>query len=168
MGCLSERYYNELKKEIPEVDEYYGVNKFQNILSSIGVEYKHELIGERLLSTPSHYAYLKISEGCNRKCSFCAIPMIRGKHISKTIENLVSEATLLAENGVKELIIIAQDITYYGIDIYKTRRLSLLLEKLSEINGIEWIRLQYAYPKNFPLDVLKIMNENKKICKYID
>ncbi|NTW31385.1 MAG: 30S ribosomal protein S12 methylthiotransferase RimO [Bacteroidetes bacterium] len=168
MGCLSERYYNELKKDIPEVDEYFGVNKLQNILSFLGEEYKHELVGERLLTTPSHYAYLKISEGCNRKCSFCAIPIIRGKYVSKTIDDLSSEASLLAEKGVKELILIAQDLTYYGADLYKKKKLALLLEKLSEIKGIEWIRLQYAYPTDFPADVLKIMNENEKICKYLD
>ena len=167
-GCLSERYYEDLKKEIPEVDAYFGVNKFHEIIEYLGREYKYELIGERLLTTPSHYAYLKISEGCNRKCSFCVIPLIRGKHISKPIEEILKEASLLAKKGVKELILIAQDLTYYGIDLYQKRKLAFLLEKLSEIEGIKWIRLQYAYPALFPMDVLKVMNERGNICKYLD
>ena len=168
MGCLSARYYEDLKKEIPEVDAYFGVNKFHEIIEYLGREYKNELIGERLLTTPSHYAYLKISEGCNRKCSFCVIPLIRGKHISRPVEEILKEALLLAEKGVKELILIAQDLTYYGIDLYQKRKLAFLLEKLSEIEGIKWIRLQYAYPALFPMDVLKVMNERGNICKYLD
>jgi ribosomal protein S12 methylthiotransferase len=167
-GCLSARYYEDLKKEIPEVDAFFGVNKFHEIIEYLGREYKYELIGERLLTTPSHYAYLKISEGCNHKCSFCAIPLIRGKHISKPIEEILKEAILLAEKGVKELILIAQDLTYYGIDLYQKRKLSFLLEKLSEIEDIKWIRLQYAYPALFPMDVLRVMNEHGNICKYLD
>lgn len=167
-GCLSARYYEDLKKEIPEVDAYFGVNKFHEIIEYLGREYKYELIGERLLTTPSHYAYLKISEGCDRKCSFCVIPLIRGKHISKPIEEILKEASLLAEKGVKELILIAQDLTYYGMDLYQKRKLAFLLAKLSEIEGIKWIRLQYAYPASFPMDVLKVMNERGNICKYLD
>ncbi len=154
-GCLSARYYEELKKEIPEVDAYFGVNDLKKILSSLDADYKKELLGERHLTTPQHYAYLKIAEGCDRKCSFCAIPLIRGKHVSKPVKEIINEASLLAEQGVKELVLIAQDLTYYGVDIYKKRKLASLLEKLSDIKNIEWIRLQYAYPAAFPMDVLK-------------
>jgi ribosomal protein S12 methylthiotransferase len=167
-GCLSARYYEELKKEIPEVDAYFGVNELKKILSSLDADYKKELLGERHLTTPSHYAYLKIAEGCDRKCSFCAIPLIRGKHISKPIKEIINEASLLAEQGVKELILIAQDLTYYGLDSYKKRKLASLLEKLSDIRSIEWIRLQYAYPAAFPMDVLKVMREHDNICNYLD
>ncbi len=167
-GCLSARYSDELKKEMPEVDAYFGVNDFDKILNFIGADFKHELLGERVLTTPSHYAYLKIAEGCDRKCSFCAIPFIRGKHISKPIEEIVKEATLLVNNGVKELILIAQDLTYYGIDIYKKRKLASLLEKLSDIKNVEWIRLQYSYPAAFPMTVLKVIRERENICKYLD
>jgi ribosomal protein S12 methylthiotransferase len=167
-GCLSARYYEELKKEIPEVDAYFGVNDLKKILKSLNVDYKKELLGERHLTTPSHYAYLKIAEGCDRKCSFCAIPLIRGKHVSKTIAQIVNEASLLADQGVKELVLIAQDLTYYGVDIYKKRKLATLLEKLSDVKNIEWIRLQYAYPAAFPMDVLKVMRERENICNYLD
>jgi ribosomal protein S12 methylthiotransferase len=167
-GCLSARYFDQLKKEIPEVDAYFGVNDFKGILSLIGSDFRHELLGERNITTPSHYAYLKIAEGCDRKCSFCAIPLIRGKHISKTVEELVKEATFLRDQGVKELILIAQDLTYYGVDIYKKRNLAFLLEKLSQLEGIEWIRLQYAYPAAFPDDILEAIRDHKNICKYLD
>jgi len=167
-GCLSARYFEELKKEIPEVDAYFGVNSFKEILAFIGKDLKYDLLDERILTTPNHYAYLKIAEGCDRSCSFCAIPLIRGKHISKPIENIVHEATLLADKGVKELILIAQDLTYYGVDIYKKRKLAHLLEKLAKVNNIEWIRLQYAYPAAFPMDVLKVINSHNNICKYLD
>ncbi|MGD0712500.1 MAG: 30S ribosomal protein S12 methylthiotransferase RimO [Bacteroidales bacterium] len=167
-GCLSARYYEELKKEIPEVDAYFGVNDLKKILSSLDADYKKELLGERYLTTPQHYAYLKIAEGCDRKCSFCAIPLIRGKHISKPIKEIINEASLLTEQGVKELVLIAQDLTYYGVDIYKKRKLASLLEKLSDIKNIEWIRLQYAYPAAFPMDVLNVIHERENICKYLD
>ena len=167
-GCLSERYKDDLKNEIPEVDEYFGVGELSKILNSVNVDYKKEIIGERELSTPSHYAYLKISEGCNRKCSFCAIPLIRGIHVSKPINEIIKETKLLAQKGVKEIIVIAQDTTYYGLDIYKKRELAKLLNKISEIDGIEWIRLQYAYPADFPVDVLDVIKSNSKICKYLD
>ena len=167
-GCLSERYKTELEAEITNVDAFYGVNDLQNILRSLGADYKRELIGERLLTTPSHYAYLKIAEGCNRPCSFCAIPLMRGKHLSKKINELVNEAEILAANGVKEIILIAQDLTYYGLDLYGKRCLDELLRRLSDVNGIEWIRLQYAYPSGFPMEVLNVMNERENICKYLD
>jgi ribosomal protein S12 methylthiotransferase len=167
-GCLSARYYEELKKEIPEVDAYFGVNDLKKLLSSLDADYKKELLGERHLTTPQHYAYLKIAEGCDRKCSFCAIPLIRGKHISKPIKEIINEASILAEQGVKELVLIAQDLTYYGVDIYKKRKLAPLLEKLSDIKNIEWIRLQYAYPAAFPMEVLKVMGEHENICNYLD
>ncbi len=167
-GCLSERYKTELEKEIPEVDLFFGLEAYQDILESIKPDYKKELTGERFLSTPKHYAYLKISEGCNNGCSFCAIPLIRGKHRSTPIETLVEEATNLANKGVKELIIIGQDTTYYGLDIYKKRTISKLLEELSKIEGIEWIRLLYTYPSNFPIDLLETIKCNPKICSYID
>jgi ribosomal protein S12 methylthiotransferase len=168
IGCLSERYADSLRNELPEVDKFFGVNNIKEIIESLGYNYKDKLIGERLLSTPPHYAYLKISEGCNRKCSFCAIPLIRGSYKSNPVEELVKEAALLAKNGVKELMLIAQDISYYGIDLYETPLLSYLVEKLSEINNIEWIRLHYAYPTGFPKDLLKVMRENPKVCKYLD
>ncbi len=167
-GCLSARYNDELKKEIPEVDAYFGVNNFKEILEYIGKDFRFDLMDERILTTPSHYAYLKIAEGCDRSCSFCAIPLIRGGHISKPPENIIHEATLLAENGVKELILIAQDLTYYGVDIFQKRALGSLLEELSKVKGIEWIRLQYAYPAAFPMDILKVINSKENICKYLD
>ncbi|MCX6230996.1 MAG: 30S ribosomal protein S12 methylthiotransferase RimO [Bacteroidetes bacterium] len=168
MGCLSQRYEKELKAEIPDVDAFYGVNDITALLQTLKVDFKKELLGERTLTTPKHYAYLKIAEGCNRNCSFCAIPLIRGKNISKPVEDLVAEAEWLASNGVKELILIAQDLTYYGMDLYKKRKLAELLEKLVAVKGIEWIRLHYAYPAAFPLDVLNVMAKYDKICKYID
>lgn len=167
-GCLSERYKPELTEEIPNVDAYFGTNDLQNLLSSVGADYKHELLGERLLTTPSHFSYFKIAEGCNRPCSFCAIPLMRGKHVSKSIDDLVKEAKHLAKNGTKELILIAQDLTYYGLDIYGKRNLGDLLRNLSDVDGIEWIRLQYAYPSGFPMDILDAMNERSNICKYLD
>ncbi len=168
MGCLSQRYKDELKKEMPEVDGYFGVNDISELLKTLNVDLKKELLGERLLTTPSHYAYLKIAEGCNRRCSFCAIPLIRGNNISKPIEDLVKEAEWLVSKGVKELILIAQDLTYYGMDIYKKRKLAELLEKLAQIKGLEWIRLHYTYPASFPIDVLKVMAKYDNICKYLD
>ncbi|HEY9533159.1 MAG TPA: 30S ribosomal protein S12 methylthiotransferase RimO [Mucilaginibacter sp.] len=167
-GCLSERYKPELEAEITNVDAYFGTNDLQNLLSSIGADYKHELIGERLLTTPSHFAYFKIAEGCNRPCSFCAIPLMRGKHLTTPIEDLVKDAQKLAKNGTKELILIAQDLTYYGLDLYGKRNLDELLRRLSDVNGIEWIRLQYAYPSGFPMEILDVMNERENICKYMD
>lgn len=167
-GCLSERYKPELEAEITNVDSFFGTNDLQNLLTSIGADYKHELLGERLLTTPSHFSYFKIAEGCNRPCSFCAIPLMRGKHVSKPIEDLVREAQFLAKNGTKELILIAQDLTYYGLDLYSKRNLADLLRNLSDVNGIEWIRLQYAYPSGFPMDILDVMNERENICKYLD
>lgn len=168
MGCLSQRYKDELIKEIPEVDGFYGVNDLNAILTDVNAPLRTELLGERMVTTPSHYAYLKISEGCDRKCSFCAIPQIRGKNISKPIGQLVSEAQFLAATGVKELILIAQDLTYYGIDLNGKRQLAELLEELSKVEGIEWIRLHYAFPTSFPLKVLDVMRENPKICRYLD
>jgi ribosomal protein S12 methylthiotransferase len=167
-GCLSERYKPELEAEITNVDSWFGTNDLQNLLHSVGADYKHELIGERLLTTPSHFAYFKIAEGCNRPCSFCAIPLMRGKHVSKPMDELVNEAKKLAKNGTKELILIAQDLTYYGLDIYGKRNLDDLLRRLSDVNGIEWIRLQYAYPSGFPMEILDAMNERDNICKYLD
>ena len=167
-GCLSERYKPELEAEITNVDAYFGTNDLQNLLTSIGADYKHELLGERLLTTPSHFSYFKIAEGCNRPCSFCAIPLMRGKHVSKPIEDLVKEAKFLAKNGTKELILIAQDLTYYGLDLYNKRNLADLLRNLSDVDGIEWIRLQYAYPSGFPMDILDVMNERSNICNYLD
>lgn len=167
-GCLSERYKPELEKEIPNVDQYFGTRDLPKLLKVLGADYKHELIGERIITTPSHYAYFKISEGCDRPCSFCAIPLMRGKHISRPIEELVKEAESLAAKGVKELMIIAQDSTYYGIDIYGKRKLAELLQRLSEVEGIDWLRLHYAFPSGFPEEVLDIMRENKKICNYLD
>src|ERR1700712_4878835 len=167
-GCLSERYKPELEAEITNVDAYFGTNDLQNLLSTLGANYRHELLGERLLTTPSHFAYFKIAEGCNRPCSFCAIPLMRGKHVTKPIEELVTEAQHLAKNGTKELILIAQDLTYYGLDLYGKRNLDDLLRRLSDVSGIEWIRLQYAYPSGFPMEILDVMNERDNICKYMD
>lgn len=167
-GCLSERYKPELQKEIPDVDSFFGTRQLPELLKSLGADYKHELLGERFLTTPAHYAYLKISEGCDRPCSFCAIPLMRGQHVSIPMENLVREAEVLASKGMRELILIAQDLTYYGLDIYKKRNLSDLLKMLSDVNGIEWIRLHYAFPSGFPMDVLDVMRERSNICKYLD
>ncbi len=167
-GCLSQRYKPELEKEIPNVDAYFGTNDLVRLLKTVGADYKHELVGERLLTTPAHFAYFKIAEGCNRPCSFCAIPLMRGTHISRPIEELVKEAKNLVNKGTKELILIAQDLTYYGLDIYNDRKLADLLKNLSDVEGLEWIRLQYAYPSQFPMDVLDVMNERDNICKYLD
>ncbi len=168
-GCLSQRYKDDLEKEIPEVDAYFGTLDLPFLLEELGADYQHELIGERtLLTTPQHYAYLKISEGCNRTCAFCAIPLMRGKHVSKSIEQLVLEAKNLVKNGVKEVILIAQELTYYGLDIYKEKALSKLLYALNEVEGLSWIRLHYAYPYQFPLDVLQAMNDCEKVCNYLD
>lgn len=167
-GCLSERYKPDLQKEIPNVDAYFGTRDLPQLLKTLGADYRHELVGERLQTTPKHYAYLKISEGCDRPCSFCAIPLMRGKHISKPIDQILTEAKNLAANGTKELLIIAQDSTYYGLDIYKERKLAELLSRLSDVEGIEWIRLHYAYPSGFPFEVLDVMSEKKNICNYID
>lgn len=167
-GCLSERYKPDLEKEIPDVDQYFGTTELPKLLKALGADYKHELIGDRLTTTPKHYAYLKIAEGCDRPCSFCAIPLMRGKHVSKTIEDLVAESEKLAKNGVKELILIAQDLTYYGLDIYKKRRLADLLLALKDVEGIEWIRLHYAFPTGFPQDVLDVIRDEEKLCNYID
>ena len=167
-GCLSERYRPDLEKEIPNVDQYFGTTDLPLLLKALGADYKHELLGERLTTTLKNYAYLKIAEGCDRPCSFCAIPIMRGKHVSQTIEKLVKEAEGLAKNGVKELILIAQDLTYYGLDLYKKRNLAELLENLVKVEGIEWIRLHYAFPTGFPMDVLELMKREPKICNYID
>ena len=167
-GCLSERYKPDLEKEITDVDQYFGTHDLPNLLKVLEADYKHELIGERLTTTPKHYAYLKIAEGCDRPCSFCAIPLMRGKHKSTPIEELVIEATKLAENGIKEIMLIAQDLTYYGLDIYKKRALAELLEALVKVDGIEWIRLHYAFPTGFPMDVLEVMKREPKVCNYLD
>ena len=167
-GCLSERYKPDLEKEIPNVDQYFGTTELPKLLKALGADYKHELIGERLTTTPKHYAYLKIAEGCDRPCSFCAIPLMRGKHVSKPIEDLVTESENLAKNGVKELILIAQDLTYYGLDIYKKRCLADLLIALKDVEGIEWIRLHYAFPTGFPQDILDVIRDEEKVCNYID
>jgi len=167
-GCLSERYKPELEKEIPDVDSFFGTRQLPELLKSLGADYKHELIGERFLTTPVHYAYLKISEGCDRPCSFCAIPLMRGKHVSIPIESLLTEAKNLVAKGTKEIILIAQDLTYYGLDIYKKRNLAELLKKLSDIEGLSWIRLHYAFPSGFPMEVLDVMKERENICKYLD
>ncbi|MGB0186067.1 MAG: 30S ribosomal protein S12 methylthiotransferase RimO [Flavobacteriaceae bacterium] len=167
-GCLSERYKPDLIKEIPDVDQYFGTTELPQLLKALGADYKHELIGERLTTTPKNYAYLKIAEGCDRPCSFCAIPLMRGKHRSTPIEDLVVEAEKLAANGVKELILIAQDLTYYGLDLYKKRNLAQLLKALVKVEGIEWIRLHYAFPTGFPLEVLEVMKNEPKICNYLD
>lgn len=168
MGCLSERYKPDLEKEIPDVDQYFGTSELPALLKVLGADYKHELIGERLTTTPKNYAYLKISEGCDRPCSFCAIPLMRGAHISTPIDDLVTEAEKLAAKGVKELILIAQDITYYGLDLYKKRALADLLRALVKVEGIEWIRIHYAFPTGFPMDVLEVMKTDPKICNYLD
>lgn len=167
-GCLSERYKPDLQKEIPNVDQFFGTTELPGLLKALGADYKHELIGERLTTTPKNYAYLKIAEGCDRPCSFCAIPLMRGKHKSTPIEDLVIEAEKLAAKGVKELILIAQDLTYYGLDLYKKRNLSELLKALVKIDGIDWIRLHYAFPTGFPMDVLEVMNTEPKVCNYLD
>ncbi|GLB50636.1 30S ribosomal protein S12 methylthiotransferase RimO [Neptunitalea lumnitzerae] len=167
-GCLSERYKPDLEKEIPDVDQYFGTSDLPILLKALGADYRHELIGERLTTTPKNYAYLKIAEGCDRPCSFCAIPLMRGKHKSTPIEDLVTEAKKLAEKGVQELILIAQDLTYYGLDLYKKRNLAELLKELVKVEGIEWIRLHYAFPTGFPMDVLEVMNEEPKVCNYLD
>ena len=167
-GCLSERYKNNLETEIPEVDAYFGTMELPLILKAFEADYKAELIGERLLATPQHYAYLKISEGCNRTCSFCAIPLMRGQHVSKTIEQVVAEAERLVRKGVKEIMLIAQELTYYGLDIYKKRMLPDLLNRLADIPGLHWIRLHYAYPSKFPLEILEVMRDRENICKYLD
>ncbi len=167
-GCLSHRYQEDLESEIPEVDAWFGTLELPRLLNTLGADYKHELIGERLITTPTHYAYMKISEGCDRPCSFCAIPLMRGGHVSKPIEQLVKEAQHLVKNGTKEILLIAQDSTYYGIDLYGERKLAALLEALSEVEGLDWIRLHYAYPSKFPMDALKVMAERDNICKYLD
>lgn len=167
-GCLSQRYKDDLEKEIPEVDAFFGTLEMPNLLARLKADYKHELLGERLITTPHHYAYLKISEGCNRTCSFCAIPLMRGQHVSRPIEELVSEARSLARRGTKELLLIAQELTYYGLDIYKKRELPQLLHALADVDGIDWIRLHYAYPSKFPLEILDAMAERKEICNYLD
>ena len=167
-GCLSERYKPDLEREIPQVDAYFGTSDLPQLLKVLGADYKHELVGERLLTTPKHFAYLKIAEGCDRPCSFCAIPLMRGKHRSTTIEDLVQQAQQLAKEGVKELMLIAQDLTYYGLDLYKKRRLADLLRALAAVEGIEWIRLHYAFPTGFPEDVLEVMRTEEKICNYLD
>ena len=168
MGCLSERYREKLQEEIPEVDAFFGVNDLKKILEHIGGNYKTQLVGERKITTPGHYAYVKISEGCDRKCSFCAIPMIRGKHVSRPMEDIVTEVTKLALSGVKEINLIAQDTTYYGLDLYKKRLLPELLDTLGNIDGLEWVRLHYTYPHGFPDELLEVIKSNKKICNYID
>ncbi|MFK8266867.1 30S ribosomal protein S12 methylthiotransferase RimO [Capnocytophaga cynodegmi] len=168
MGCLSERYKPDLEKEIPDVDQYFGTTELPALLKVLGADYKHELIGERLTTTPKNYAYLKIAEGCDRPCSFCAIPLMRGSHRSTPIEDLVIEAEKLATKGVKELILIAQDLTYYGLDLYKERKLADLLRELVKVEGIEWIRLHYAFPTGFPMDVIEVMKEEPKVCNYLD
>src|SRR5690348_8164602 len=167
-GCLSERYRNNLEEEIPEVDAFFGTMELPLMLKQFNADYKTELVGERLLATPKHYAYLKISEGCNRTCAFCAIPLMRGQHISKPIEELVKEAEGLVKKGVKEVMLIAQELTYYGLDIYKKRMLADLLNRLADVKGLEWIRMHYAYPSKFPLEVLDVMRERENICNYLD
>ena len=167
-GCLSERYKPDLQKEIPDVDQYFGTTELPSLLKALGADYKHELIGERVTTTPKNYAYFKIAEGCDRPCSFCAIPLMRGGHKSTPIEDLITEAEKLAAKGVKELILIAQDLTYYGLDLYKERRLAELLRELAKVEGIEWIRMHYAFPTGFPLDVLDVMKSEPKVCNYLD
>ena len=167
-GCLSHRYKDELEVEMPTVDAWFGTNELPRLLKTLRADYKHELVGERLLTTPAHYAYLKIAEGCDRPCSFCAIPLMRGSHVSRPMDELVTEARSLARRGTKELILIAQDLTYYGLDIYKKRNLAELIDRLADVEGIEWIRLQYAYPSGFPLDVLDVMQNRSNVCKYLD
>ncbi|MFT7001011.1 MAG: ribosomal protein S12 methylthiotransferase, partial [Spirosomataceae bacterium] len=167
-GCLSHRFKDELAPEIPQVDAWFGTNELPRLLKTLRADYKKELVGERLLTTPTHYAYLKIAEGCDRPCSFCAIPLMRGKHVSRPIEELTLQAKNLAAKGTKELILIAQDLTYYGLDIYKKRNLADLIDRLADVEGIDWIRLQYAYPSGFPLDVLDVMRERSNVCNYLD
>ena len=167
-GCLSQRYKPELEKEIPDVDAYFGTRDLPRLLKTLKADYKHELVGERLLTTPAHYAYFKIAEGCDRPCAFCAIPLMRGKHQSTPIEELVANAEKLAANGTKELMLIAQDLTFYGLDLYKERKLAELMQRLSDVNGIDWIRLHYAYPAGFPLEILDVMKERENICNYLD
>ncbi|MBL7917120.1 MAG: 30S ribosomal protein S12 methylthiotransferase RimO [Bacteroidia bacterium] len=167
-GCLSERYKGDLEKEIPDVDAYFGTRELPRLLKTLKADYKKELVGERLLTTPNHYAYFKISEGCDRPCSFCAIPLMRGAHLSVPMEELISRAETLAKKGTKELLLIAQDLTYYGLDIYKKRELANLVDKLSDVNGIEWIRLHYAFPSGFPMEVLDVMKNNSNVCNYLD
>lgn len=167
-GCLSHRYRDELEKEIPEVDAWFGTMELPSILKALEADYKTELLGERFLATPKHYAYLKISEGCNRTCAFCAIPLMRGAHVSKTMEEIVKEAEILVLKGVKEIMLIAQELTYYGLDLYKKRMLPDLLKKLSDIKGLEWIRLHYAYPSKFPTEIIDVMGERDNICNYLD
>ena len=168
MGCLSERYKPDLQKEIPQVDAYFGTTELPQLLKTLGADYKHELLGERVTTTPKNFAYFKVSEGCDRPCSFCAIPLMRGKHLSTPIEELVKRAATLATSGVKELILIAQDLTYYGLDLYKERRLADLLRALVKVDGIEWIRMHYAFPSGFPLEVIDVMKEEPKVCNYLD
>lgn len=167
-GCLSERYKSDLEKEIPDVDAYFGTRELPKILKTLKADYKHELVGERLLTTPHHYAYFKISEGCDRPCSFCAIPLMRGGHVSVPKEELIARAKKLAANGTKELLLIAQDLTYYGLDIYKKRELADLVDRLSDVEGIDWIRLHYAFPSGFPMEVLDVMNKKANVCNYLD
>lgn len=167
-GCLSERYKKDLEKEIPDVDAYFGTRELPKILKTLKADYKHELVGERLLTTPQHYAYFKISEGCDRPCSFCAIPLMRGKHVSVPIEELVNRASNLAAKGTRELLLIAQDLTYYGLDIYKKRELAKAIDALSDVKGIEWIRLHYAFPSGFPMEVLEVMKNKSNVCNYLD
>lgn len=167
-GCLSHRYRDELEAEIPLVDAFFGTNELPRLLKTLRADYKHELVGERLLTTPAHFAYLKIAEGCDRPCSFCAIPLMRGGHVSRPIEELITEAKSLARRGTKELILIAQDLTYYGLDLYRKRTLADLIDRLADMEGIEWIRLQYAYPAGFPMDVLDVMRDRPNVCKYLD
>lgn len=167
-GCLSHRYKDDLEREIPTVDAYFGTNELPRLLKTLKADYKHELVGERLITTPAHFAYLKIAEGCDRPCSFCAIPLMRGNHVSKSIEQVVLEAKNLVKRGTKELILIAQDLTYYGLDLYRKRRLDDLLRALSDTEGLEWIRLQYAYPSGFPMEILDVMAQRDNICKYLD
>ncbi|MFZ1678230.1 MAG: 30S ribosomal protein S12 methylthiotransferase RimO [Saprospiraceae bacterium] len=167
-GCLSQRYKDDLEQEIPEVDAYFGTMELPSLLNTMGATYRDELLGERSIVTPAHYAYLKISEGCNRTCSFCAIPLMRGQHVSRTMESLVKEATHLANRGVKELILIAQELTYYGLDLYQRRALPELLDQLCQVNGIEWIRLHYAYPHKFPIEIIEAMKRHPQICNYLD
>ncbi len=167
-GCLSQRYKEELTDEIKDIDGIFGVNELPEVIESLGIDYKHDLLGERVLTTPGHYAYIKISEGCNRNCSFCAIPLIRGSHISKPKEDIIKEVELLAAKGVKEFILIAQDLTWYGIDLYNKRELPDLIKRISEVDGVEWIRLHYTYPTNFPTGLLKVMRDNPKVCSYLD
>jgi len=168
MGCLTERYREELVAEIPEVDKFFGANRMDEVALELGADYKHELVGERVLTTPSHFAYLKISEGCDNPCSFCAIPLMRGGHVSRTMESLVAETEALVSRGVKEIIVIGQDTTYYGLDIDGTRQLAKLLSRIADVRGVEWVRLMYAYPAKFPRDVLKVIADHPKICKYMD